>query len=115
MTSLDFSYKALIVLSLIFLINLDLKMRMPPCLIGSYYSKLNTSLSIRLSISYLSDISNGIPEIMILPYFRSSRESSWSARFLPIMNDIEKLALSFSVCRILFFDPLGRPRPRLVD
>jgi hypothetical protein len=76
MTSLDFSYKALVALPLIFLTNLDLKMRMPPYLTGSYYSKLNTSLPIRLSISYLSDALNGIPEIIILSYFRNSRESS---------------------------------------
>jgi hypothetical protein len=30
------------------------------------------------------------------------------------MNDIEKLALLLSVRRILFFNPLGRPRPRLI-
>jgi hypothetical protein len=76
MTSLDFSYEALITLFLIFLTNLDLKMRMPPCLTESYYSKLNTSLSIRLSISYLSDASKGASEIVILPYFRNSRENS---------------------------------------
>jgi hypothetical protein len=76
MTSLDFSYKTLVALSLIFLTNLDLKMRMPPYLIKSYYSKLNISLPIRLSISYLSDTSNGASEIMILPYFRNSKESS---------------------------------------
>jgi hypothetical protein len=76
MTSLDFSYETLITLSLIFLINLDLKMRMPPYLIGSYYSKLNTSLPIKLSISYLSNISNGVSEIIILPYLRNFRESS---------------------------------------
>jgi hypothetical protein len=75
MTSLDFSYKTLVTLPLIFLINLDLKIRMPPCLTGSYYSKLNTSLPIRLSISYLSDALNSIPEIVILPYFRSFKES----------------------------------------
>ena len=115
MTSLDFSYETLITLSLISLINLDLKIRMPPCLIRSYYSKLNTSLPIKLSISYLSDVLNDAPGIVILPYFRSSRESSWSARSLPVMNDIEKLALLFSVRRILFFNPLGRSRPRLAD
>ena len=76
MTSLDFSYGALIALSLISLTNLDLKMRMPPYLIGSYFSKLNTSLSIRLSISCLSNILNGAFRIIILPYFRNSRESS---------------------------------------
>jgi hypothetical protein len=74
MTSLDFSYEALIILSLIFLINLDLKMRIPPCLIKSYYSKLNTSLPIRLSIFYLSDALNGAPGIMILPYLRNSKK-----------------------------------------
>jgi hypothetical protein len=76
MISLDFSYEALITLPLIFLINLDLKMRMPPCLTGSYYSKLNTSLSIRLSIFYLSDISNGVPRVVILPYLRNFKKSS---------------------------------------
>jgi hypothetical protein len=76
MTSLDFSYKTLITLSLISLLNLDLKMRMPPYLIESYCSKLNTSLPIRLSISYLSDISNGISEVVILPYLRNFRENS---------------------------------------
>jgi hypothetical protein len=76
MTSFDFSYETLIVLPLIFLINLDLKMRMPPCLTGSYYSKLNTSLPIKLSISYLSNALNGTPGIMILPYFRNFRKSS---------------------------------------
>jgi hypothetical protein len=85
MTSLDFSYRALVAdfsygalvaLPLISLTNLDLKIRMPPCLIGSYCSKLNTSLPIRLSISCLSDALNGVPEIVILPYFRNFRESS---------------------------------------
>jgi hypothetical protein len=76
MTSLDFSYKTLIVLPLISLINLDLKIRMPPYLIGSYYSKLNTFLSIKLSISYLSDVLNGIFRVMILPYLRNSKKSS---------------------------------------
>ena len=76
MTNLDFSYKALITLPLISLTNLDLKIRMPPYLIRSYYSKLNTSLLIRLSISYLSDTLNGAPEIVILPYFRNFRKSS---------------------------------------
>jgi hypothetical protein len=76
MTSLDFSYGALVTLPLISLINLDLKIRMPPCLIESYYSKLNTSLPIRLSISYLSNVLNGIPKIVILLYFRNSKESS---------------------------------------
>jgi hypothetical protein len=76
MTSLNFSYKTLITLLLIFLINLDLKMRMPPYLIRSYYSKLNTFLSIRLSISYLSDVLNGILRVIILPYLRNSRKNS---------------------------------------
>ena len=76
MTSLDFSYETLIALFLIFLINLNLKMRMPPCLIGSYYSKLNTFLPIRLSIFYLSDTLNGVFKVIILPYFRSFRENS---------------------------------------
>jgi hypothetical protein len=76
MTSLDFSYKTLVILPLISLINLDLKMRIPPYLTESYYSKLNTSLPIKLSISYLSDVSNGAPEIVILPYLRNFRESS---------------------------------------
>jgi hypothetical protein len=75
MTSLDFSYETLIALPLISLINLDLKMRMPPCLTRSYYSKLNTSLPIRLSISYLSNTSNGVPEVIILPYLRNFKES----------------------------------------
>jgi hypothetical protein len=76
MTSLDFSYETLVTLPLISLTNLDLKMRMPPYLIRSYYSKLNTSLPIKLSISYLSDISNGVPEIVILLYLRNFRENS---------------------------------------
>jgi hypothetical protein len=76
MISLDFSYKTLITLLLIFLTNLDLKMRMPPYLIESYYSKLNMSLSIKLSIFYLSDALNGIPKIVILPYLRNSRKNS---------------------------------------
>jgi hypothetical protein len=76
MTSLDFSYKALVVLPLIFLINLDLKIRMPPCLTESYCSKLNTFLPIRLSISCLSDVLNGVLGVVILPCFRSFRESS---------------------------------------
>jgi hypothetical protein len=76
MTSLDFSYETLITLPLISLINLDLKMRMPPYLTESYYSKLNTSLLIRLSISYLSDTLNGISRVIILPYLRNSRENS---------------------------------------
>jgi hypothetical protein len=76
MTNLDFSYETLVALPLISLTNLDLKIRIPPCLTGSYYSKLNTSLPIRLSISYLSDASNDTPEIIILPYFRNSKESS---------------------------------------
>jgi hypothetical protein len=75
MTNLDFSYETLITLLLIFLTNLDLKMRMPPCLIGSYYSKLNTSLPIKLSIFYLSDTLNGALEIIILFYLRNFRES----------------------------------------
>jgi hypothetical protein len=75
MTSLDFSYETLVILFLIFLINLDLKMRMPPCLTGSYYSKLNTSLPIRLSIFYLSDALNSVPKIVILPYLRNFREN----------------------------------------
>ena len=75
MTSFDFSYKALVALPLISLTNLDLKIRMPPCLIRSYYSKLNTFLPIRLSIFYLSNASNSIPEIVILPYFRNFKES----------------------------------------
>jgi hypothetical protein len=76
MISLDFSYRTLITLPLISLTNLDLKIRMPSCLIESYYSKLNTSLSIRLSISYLSDALNGAPGVMILPYLRNFKESS---------------------------------------
>ena len=76
MISLDFSYGALIALPLISLTNLDLKMRIPPYLIGSYYSKLNTFLPIKLSISCLSDALNGAPKIVILPYFRNFRESS---------------------------------------
>jgi hypothetical protein len=75
MTSLDFSYKALVALPLISLINLNLKIRMPPYLIGSYCSKLNMFLLIRLSISYLSDVLNGIPGIVILPYLRNFRKS----------------------------------------
>jgi hypothetical protein len=75
MTSFDFSYETLVTLLLIFLINLDLKMRMPPYLIRSYYSKLNTSLSIRLSIFYLSDALNGIFRVMILPYLHNSKKS----------------------------------------
>ena len=76
MTSFDFSYETLVALPLISLINLDLKMRMSPCLTRSYYSKLNTSLPIRLSISYLSDASNGTLKIVILPYLRNSKKSS---------------------------------------
>jgi hypothetical protein len=76
MTSLDFSYKTLIALPLISLTNLDLKIRMPPYLTESYCSKLNTSLPIRLLISYLLDASNGAPKIIILPYFRNSKKSS---------------------------------------
>jgi hypothetical protein len=75
MTSLDFSYKTLIVLPLISLTNLDLKIRMPPYLIGLYYSRLNTSLPIKLSIFYLSDVSNGAPGVVILPYLRNFRKS----------------------------------------
>jgi hypothetical protein len=75
MTSLNFSYETLVTLPLIFLTNLDLKMRMPPCLTGSYYSKLNTSLPIRLSISCLSDALNDAPEVVILPYLRNFRKS----------------------------------------
>jgi hypothetical protein len=71
MTSLDFSYKTLITLPLISLTNLDLKIRMPPYLTKSYYSKLNTFLPIKLSISCLSNTSNGISEIVILPCFRN--------------------------------------------
>jgi hypothetical protein len=74
MTNLDFSYETLIALSLISLTNLNLKMRMPPCLTRSYYSKLNTSLSIKLSISCLSDALNGAPEIVILLYLRNSKK-----------------------------------------
>jgi hypothetical protein len=76
MTSLDFSYEVLIVLLLISLINLNLKIRMSPCLTESYYSKLNTFLPIRLSISYLSDTLNGVLKIVILPYFRNFKKSS---------------------------------------
>jgi hypothetical protein len=76
MTSLDFSYKALVILLLISLINLNLKMRMPPYLTGSYYSKLNTSLLIRLSIFYLSNASNGASGIIILLYLRNFKKSS---------------------------------------
>jgi hypothetical protein len=76
MTSLDFSYETLIALPLISLTNLDLKIRIPPYLTGSYYSKLNTFLPIRLSISYLSNISNDILRVMILPYLRNSKKSS---------------------------------------
>jgi hypothetical protein len=76
MTSLDFSYKTLIALPLISLINLDLKMRIPSYLTKSYYSKLNTFLPIKLSISYLSDASNGAPKVIILPYLRNSKKSS---------------------------------------
>jgi hypothetical protein len=76
MTSLDFSYETLVILPLIFLINLDLKMRISSYLIGSYCSKLNTSLPIKLSIFYLSDALNDIPEVMILPYLRNFKESS---------------------------------------
>jgi hypothetical protein len=75
MISLDFSYGTLVALPLISLINLDLKIRMPPCLTGSYCSKLNTSLLIKLSIFYLSDASNGAFEVIILPYFRNFKES----------------------------------------
>jgi hypothetical protein len=76
MTNLDFSYETLVALFLIFLTNLDLKMRMPPCLTKSYYSKLNTFLSIRLSISYLSDALNDALRVIILPYLRNFRKSS---------------------------------------
>jgi len=76
MTSLDFSYETLIALLLIFLINLDLKMRMSPYLIGLYCSKLNTFLPIKLSIFCLSNVLNDIPRVMILLYFRNFRESS---------------------------------------
>jgi hypothetical protein len=76
MTSLDFSYKMLVVLPLISLTNLDLKMRIPPYLTGSYCSKLNTFLPIRLSISYLSDALNDISGIVILPYLRNFKENS---------------------------------------
>jgi hypothetical protein len=76
MTSLDFSYETLIILPLISLINLDLKMRMPPYLIRSYYSKLNTSLPIKLSIFYLSNALNGTLKIIILPYLRNSKKNS---------------------------------------
>jgi hypothetical protein len=76
MISFDFSYKTLVILLLIFLTNLDLKMRISPCLTGLYYSKLNTSLPIKLSIFYLSDVLNGVPEVMILSYLRNSKESS---------------------------------------
>jgi hypothetical protein len=76
MISLDFSYGTLVALLLISLINLDLKMRISPYLTGSYCSKLNTSLSIKLSISYLSDILNGAPGVVILPYFRNSKKNS---------------------------------------
>jgi hypothetical protein len=75
MTSLDFSYKALVILSLISLINLDLKMRMPPYLTGSYCSKLNTSLPIKLSIFCLSNALNSISRIIILSYLRNFRKS----------------------------------------
>ena len=76
MTSFDFSYEALVILFLISLINLDLKMRMPPCLTGSYYSKLNTFLPIKLSISCLLNILNGAFRVVILPYLRNFRENS---------------------------------------
>jgi hypothetical protein len=76
MTSLDFSYGALVTLLLIFLTNLDLKMRILPYLTESYCSKLNTFLSIRLSISYLSNTLNSALKIVILLYLRNFRENS---------------------------------------
>jgi hypothetical protein len=76
MISLDFSYETLVILPLISLTNLDLKMRMPPYLIGSYYLKLNTFLPIKLSISCLSDALNDIPGVIILPYLRNFRKNS---------------------------------------
>jgi hypothetical protein len=103
MTSLDFSYRTLVALPLISLINLDLKIRVLPCLTGSYYSKLNTFLPIRLSIFYLSNILNGVPGIIILPYFRNSRKSSWSARFLPVINNIKKIGfIVFDMAYLIF-------------
>jgi hypothetical protein len=75
MTNLDFSYKALVILPLIFLINLDLKIRILSYLARSYYSKLNISLLIKLSIFYLSDALNDTLKIIILPYFRNYMKS----------------------------------------
>ena len=71
MTSLDFSYGTSVALPLISLTNLDLKIRTSACLIGSYCSNRKISLPIKLSISCLSDASNGRSDIVIRPFFRS--------------------------------------------
>jgi hypothetical protein len=91
MTSHDFSYGALIAFPLTSLTSLELKIRVPEYLFGSYCINSNTLFAIKLSISYHWDSLNGFLGVIIIPSYCSFMDSSISAYSLLVMNAMEVL------------------------
>jgi hypothetical protein len=91
MTSHDFSYRALVAFPLTSLTSLELKIRVPEYLFGSYCTNSNTPFAIKLSISCRWDSSNGFPGVVIIPSCHSFMDSSILACSLLIMNAMEVL------------------------
>jgi hypothetical protein len=121
MTSLNFLNRASVALPLISLTILDLKMRTPLNLIGSYFLNLKTPLAIRLSISCLLDTWKGAPRVIIQPFFWSCFASLKSAFSLAIIKAINNSTLplmaamnysSKSIRCWQFCNPFRRPLPR---
>ena len=90
--SLNFLKGVFIAFFLTLLISLKLKIYIPKYLLGSYYTNLKTPLAIRLLISYCWDFLNGPPRAVIIPSFRSFRDSSILAYFLRVIKVIKILS-----------------------
>lgn len=69
-TRRDFSY-GISLFPLISLTSRDLNIRCPACLVGSNYSTEKTPCVMRSLISVVSEASNGVPGVVIIPSFRS--------------------------------------------
>jgi hypothetical protein len=65
------------------LTSLELKIRTPECLFGSYRMNSNIPLATNLSISCCWDFSNGPPGVVITPSFLASKTVPYQLAQIP--------------------------------
>jgi hypothetical protein len=87
--SLDFLYGVPVAFPLTLLISLELKIRVPEYLSGSYYMNLNTPFAIKPLISCCWDFSNGFLGVVIIPSCCSFIDNSILACSLLVMKAME--------------------------